>query len=109
LATNPLLSVVKLFDVPPIVDRVDYYGISLLAGQTITVRLITEGFGHVGVFDPETENTTNSGVDTSGRLIATDYNRLDVALTPTEQISAASLPDHGNGAGRLSHRRGVIW
>jgi hypothetical protein len=51
-------------------DWVDYYGVSLLAGQTVTVQLTdttTPGFNllNVGVYDPD------------GRLIATDYSDVD--------------------------------
>lgn len=63
---------------PPFNDIADYYGVSLLAGQTVDVRLeqlfaggviTTTGLLNVGVFDPD------------GRLIATDYNRTNPAVT----------------------------
>jgi hypothetical protein len=54
-------------------DDVDYYAVALLAGQTITVQ-VTEPTGTVpsldtGVFDPD------------GRLIASDFNRVDPTQT----------------------------
>lgn len=52
-------------------DPVDYYGVSLLAGQT--VRVVLYGNSHVGVFDPD------------GRLIASDFNDVNsVAAVPFE-------------------------
>lgn len=49
-------------------DPVDYYAVSLMAGQTITVQLLPRGLSssmNVGVFDPD------------GRLIATDHSNVD--------------------------------
>jgi hypothetical protein len=43
-------------------DELDFYGVALMAGQTITVQLVGQGAAHVGVFDPD------------GRLIASDYD-----------------------------------
>ena len=43
-------------------DLVDYYGVALLAGQTVTVQLQSGNILDVGVFDPDQ------------RLIATDYS-----------------------------------
>ncbi|MBI1337458.1 MAG: hypothetical protein GC164_10905 [Phycisphaera sp.] len=53
-------------------DDVDYYGVSLMAGQTVTVQLITiqpPPFLQVGIIDPD------------GRLIATDYSNYDGSYT----------------------------
>ncbi|HEY1687011.1 MAG TPA: hypothetical protein VGG19_19785 [Tepidisphaeraceae bacterium] len=65
------------YDSSPDIDRDpnDYYGIGLLAGQTINVDLVstldallatssssTQSFAYVGIFDPD------------GRLVATDYD-----------------------------------
>ena len=55
-------------------DKVDYYAVPLLAGQTITVRVTaqdgtTTGGVQTGVFDP------------NGREIVSDYNRPDNAVT----------------------------
>jgi hypothetical protein len=52
-------------------DWTDYYGVALMAGQTITVQLSdttdNTDFLDVGVYDPD------------GRLIATDYSDVDPA------------------------------
>lgn len=53
-------------------DHVDYYGLALLAGQTITVQLT--GGAWVGVFDPD------------GRLIVTDYSDVDPDSTFNEEF-----------------------
>jgi hypothetical protein len=45
-------------------DPVDYYGVSLLAGQTVHVQLVGAGGSHVGIFDPD------------GRLIASNYDDI---------------------------------
>jgi hypothetical protein len=60
-------------------DAVDYYAVPLLAGQTITVQVVSTAGGtttagatspvQTGVFDPD------------GREIASDYNRPDDAAT----------------------------
>jgi hypothetical protein len=57
---------------PTPLDFVDYYGVALLAGQTITVQLQTGQPPqplNVGVFDPD-------GVE-----VATDYNAVDSTFT----------------------------
>jgi hypothetical protein len=51
------------------VDYVDYYGVSLMAGQSIEVHLLGQGVLSVGVFDPD------------GRLIATDHSAVDPSTT----------------------------
>jgi hypothetical protein len=52
-------------------DNLDYYAVSLLAGQTITVQLNSSApeVMQIGVFDPD------------GRLIATDESNVDNTLT----------------------------
>lgn len=53
-------------------DFADYYGVPLMAGQTITCMVVQTAPGYpidLGVFDPD------------GRLIASDYNRVDPAQT----------------------------
>lgn len=66
---NDIIDVVGSIDTnPPAADfdPNDYYGVALLAGQTVNVELQTfeTHDAHVGVFDPD------------GRLIATDYDNL---------------------------------
>ncbi|MCS7033869.1 MAG: hypothetical protein NZ561_07720, partial [Phycisphaerae bacterium] len=58
----------QLFSTAAVGDDLDFYGLPLIAGQTVTIDLQTEISGgnstlNVGVFDPD------------GRLIATDYQR----------------------------------
>ena len=70
-----------LYDTTPTpLDRVDYYAVPLMAGQTITVQ-VQDGIEgaltdlddiDVGVFDPD------------GREIASDYNNNDLAQTEEE-------------------------
>jgi hypothetical protein len=68
---------------PPTGNNADYYAVPLLAGQTITVHLsesnVTAPALDVGVYDPD------------GRLIATDYNRVDITQTEEQpfQFTAA--------------------
>jgi hypothetical protein len=52
-------------------NPVDYFGISLLAGQTVDVQVagLPVTAGDFGIFDPD------------GRLIATDYNPIDLVQT----------------------------
>jgi len=54
---------------PNVDDRIDYYAVELMAGQTVTVQLTDLGVGMVGVFDPD------------GRLIATNMNDVNLAAT----------------------------
>lgn len=50
-------------------DAIDFYGMSLLAGQTIEVQLTSDfGIFGLGVFDPD------------GRLVATNYNAVSKSL-----------------------------
>jgi hypothetical protein len=47
-------------------DFVDYYAVPLLAGQTVSARVVSNGFlMNLGVFDPD------------GRLVASDYSDVD--------------------------------
>ena len=52
----------------PVNDWVDYYAVSLLAGQTFQTQLISAlpGIANVGVFDPD------------GRLVASDFSNLEI-------------------------------
>lgn len=50
-------------------DNVDYFAVSLLAGQTVTVQLQANSLMAVGVFDPD------------GRLVYSDYNNVDSTAT----------------------------
>lgn len=64
---------------PTVHDFVDYYGASLMAGQTITVQLqsipqLPEEPLDVGIFDPD------------GRLVATDYNAVDMTFTQQQMF-----------------------
>lgn len=60
-------------DIPPAPagDYSDYYAVPLMAGQTVTVQVAGLGVD-VGVFDPDR------------RLIATDYNRVDLSQTENQ-------------------------
>jgi hypothetical protein len=64
-------------------DPIDFYGVALMAGQTITIQALQTNSSqpnilHVGVFDPD------------GRLIASDYSNL---TTPNGAASSThSLP-----------------
>jgi hypothetical protein len=50
-------------------DTIDFYGMSLLAGQTVEVQLTSDfGIFGLGVFDPD------------GRLVATNYNAVSKSL-----------------------------
>jgi hypothetical protein len=68
-------------------DPIDFYGVGLLAGQTIDVTLlddITTTSPHVGIFDPE------------GRLVASNYVKIPFV---------ANLPDRGNSTFRFTAPR----
>ncbi|HET6250607.1 MAG TPA: hypothetical protein VFE47_23165 [Tepidisphaeraceae bacterium] len=56
-------------------DFADYYGVALLAGQTVTCQVVsTPAVLDLGVFNPD------------GDLIATDYNQVDPAQTQQKQF-----------------------
>jgi hypothetical protein len=63
----------------PIADYVDYYSMSLLAGQAMTVQLSgiggipTAGLLNVGIYDPD------------GRLVATDYPNVGLGVAVAGQ------------------------
>jgi len=54
-------------EIGPLEDTIDYYSLALLAGQTVTVQLVTLGPLplNIGVFDPD------------GRLVYSDYDNLN--------------------------------
>jgi hypothetical protein len=63
-------------DANTINDWVDYYGVSLLAGQTVQVVMFSSGLPYVGVFDPD------------GRLIATEASDVGGAAGEVFQFTA---------------------
>lgn len=69
-------------DVIPVEDRVDYYALSLMAGQTITVQLTTLGPLplYIGVYDPD------------GRLVYTDYDLISGVVQNTAFQVTADRP-----------------
>ena len=56
-------------------DAVDYFALSLLAGQAITVQLNALFTAHLGIYDPD------------GNLIATDYDLVDPTAVWNRPIS----------------------
>jgi len=65
-------------------DKVDYYAVPLLAGQTITVQAV-ETEPTVTTTGTEITSTLQTGVfDPNGIEIASDYNRTDDAVTAGE-------------------------
>jgi hypothetical protein len=61
-------------------DPDDYYGVGLMAGQTITIQLSGNSEARIGVFDP------------NGILIATDYDQSNSTADPDQpfQITASA-------------------
>lgn len=59
----------------------DYYGIGLIAGQTITLRLISDQGSHVGIIDPD------------GNLVASDYdnNLIRLPVDPQNEGTPADV------------------
>ncbi len=73
-------------------DDLDFYAVSLLAGQTITVTLVPDGWASymIGVFDPD------------GRLIATDVSNVD-------PDSASFMPFQFTADRPGAYRFAVAW
>ena len=59
-------------------DDMDYYGVALMAGQTIVVQLLNSPGLSVGVFDPD------------GREIDTDYSNLDSTQTMGQRFQVTA-------------------
>jgi hypothetical protein len=64
-------------NVPLVEDEADYYAVGLMAGQTVTVRLVANEQATVGVFDPDQ------------RLIATDQNNIEGIGGQTSTLNQA--------------------